>query len=327
MKKSFVAPLLAMVAACAPSSHSIEGKISCSDVQPSSVVPANRIGQRGGGLSYEMLGTEVWDVPDPSTGRAYQVFVSLPASYAEQPDRRFPVLYVTDADYAFPIVRQISRRLNGEGPAVSEFILIGLSYAVGEDGMTSRRRDYTPTPRGAASAPVGSVHGMGSVYLEYIRDHVIPFVASRYRTKEEERYFLGHSYGALLGTQILFSEPGLFRGFILGSPSYWYDAHHMNRVEESFAARNSDLPARIYMYVGEYEETRLGDPRFAKRYNMVTDSRRMVSSLRSRNFPSLQVHLDVLKDEDHLSVAPGGFTRGLKFIFAEAEAPSDGRDH
>ncbi len=38
--------------------------------------------------------------------------------------------------------------------------------------------------------------------------------------------FLGHSYGALLGTQILFTEPGMFNGYVLGSPSLWYDKRH-----------------------------------------------------------------------------------------------------
>lgn len=102
--------------------------------------------QRGEGQPYEVAGSEVWSVPDPVSGRDYQVFVALPASYAEQPERRYPVLYVTDADYAFPLLRQISRRLNVEGPRVEDFILVGLSYAKGDGGMQSRRRDYTPTP-------------------------------------------------------------------------------------------------------------------------------------------------------------------------------------
>ena len=54
-------------------------------------------------------------MPDPISGRRYQVFVHLPPSYAQPADRRYPVMYVTDADYAFPIIRQIGRRLNGEG--------------------------------------------------------------------------------------------------------------------------------------------------------------------------------------------------------------------
>src|SRR5262245_43629213 len=79
--------------------------------QPAKVQPGN-------GSPYILTGTEVWDVPDPASKRVYQVFVSLPASYEKEPNRRYPVLYVTDAGYAFPVIREVSRRLNVEGPQI-----------------------------------------------------------------------------------------------------------------------------------------------------------------------------------------------------------------
>ena len=266
-------------------------------------------GQRGQGQPYEIIGSEVWNVPDPTSGREYQVFVSVPPSYADAPGRRYPVLYVTDADYAFPLVRGIARRLNVEGPAVEEFILVGLSYAVEDDPVTSRRRDYTPTwPRNAASAG-GDPHGGADTYVAYLRDQVIPFVAGRYRSNEDRRMLLGHSYGALLATQVLFSEPELFSGYVLGSPSFWYDGNVMDGAERRYAAGHDDLDASVYMYVGEYEQ-----PSHGKRYDMVGDARRMHATLRGRSYPSLRIRLDVLDDEDHLSVAPRGFTHGLKYL-------------
>lgn len=276
--------------------------------------------QRGEGLPYEISDTQVWDVPDPVSGRSYQVFVALPPSYSEQPDRRYPVLYVTDADYAFPVIKQIGRRLNVERPTVEEFILIGLSYAKGEGGMQSRRRDYTPTPNGPSTAPADAEHGKAAAYAAYVRDQVLPFVAERFRTDERRRLFLGHSYGALLGSEILFSEPRLFDGYILGSPSFWYDRQHMAEREKAYAAKHKDLPARVYMYIGEYEEMRPGDPRYAKDVNMVTDTQTMDRALRSRNYPSLRLETEVLGDEDHVTVAPRGFTRGLKYLLP-AKAP------
>jgi predicted alpha/beta superfamily hydrolase len=65
----------------------------------------------------------------------------LPPSYRKQPERKYPVLNVTDADYAFPLIKQIARRLNVENPTVEEFILVGLSYAKGG------RRDAKPSTR------------------------------------------------------------------------------------------------------------------------------------------------------------------------------------
>jgi len=265
--------------------------------------------QLGGGSPYVLFGTEVWDVPDPVSQRGYQVFVSLPASYAKAANRRYPVLYVTDANYAFPVIREISRRLNVEHPQIADFILVGLSYAKGEDGTQSRDRDYTPTPNGPRGAPAGAVHGHGMAYQAYLRDRVMPFIAQRYRTDPRRALFLGHSYGALLGAQILFTDPGMFSGYILGSPSLWYDKHHIFSMEAMYAAGHRDLPAKVYMYAGEYETNR-----FNRTNDLVADNRELEGRLKKRKYPNLVLKSDVLNDEDHLSVAPRGFTHGLKYL-------------
>lgn len=271
--------------------------------------------QTGMGGPYVLLGTEVWDVPDPVSMRGYQVFVSLPASYAKEPQRRYPVLYVTDAGYAFPIVREIARRLNGEGPQVEEFILVGLSYANGDDPKLSRNRDYTPTANGPKRAPAGSDHGHGAAYQAYLRDQVKPFIAGRYRTDPKRALFLGHSYGGLLGAQILFTEPDLFSGYILGSPSFWFDDRHIFLLESAYAAKHRDLAAKVYLYVGEHESLR-----HRRRVEMVGDNRAFEALLKKRAYPSLSLKSDVLNDEDHVSVAPRGFTHGLKFLLPARRA-------
>jgi predicted alpha/beta superfamily hydrolase len=272
--------------------------------------------QAGEGLAYEIVGSEVWDVPDPVSGRGYQVFVALPPSYATQPNRRYPVLYVTDADYAFPIIRQIGRRLNVEGPQIKEFILVGLAYAKGEDGKVSRQRDYTPTPRGPSTATAGAVHGQGKAYQRYLADQVKPFIATRYRTDPAASFFLGHSYGSLLGAQILLTQPELFNGYVLGSPSLWYDKRHALKMEEIYAKNNKDLSAKVYLYVGAYEALRKGDRRYNQSVDMVADNKAFEAALKSRHYPNLQLKSVVLEDEDHLTVAPRGFTQGLKYLLS-----------
>ncbi|MCC4609790.1 alpha/beta hydrolase-fold protein [Xanthomonas campestris] len=271
--------------------------------------------QRGEGHPYQLADTAVWNVPDPVSGRTYQVFVALPRGYADTPQRRYPVLYATDGDYAFPLVKAIARRLNGEGPAIEDFILVGLSYALGDEPMPSRRRDYTPTPEEGPGAPPVATHGKSAAYIAYLRDQVLPFIAQHYRTDEQRRLYLGHSYGGLLGTEILLSTPQMFSGYILGSPSYWYGAHVMAQREAAYATTHTDLPAQVYLYVGEYEQVR-----YHKNYDMVPDARRMVQTLRTRHYPSLRIDLDVLNDEDHLSVAPRGATHGLKTLLGTATA-------
>lgn len=280
---------------------------------PAQAQPTPKV-QPGEGRPYEIPDSEVWDVPDPVSARGYQVFVALPPSYAKQPQRRYPVVYVTDADYAFPIIRQLGRRLNVEGPRIEEFILVGLSYGKGEDGGVSRQRDYTPTPNGPSTAPANAIHGQARAYQQYLRDQVKPFIASRYRADPAKAIFLGHSYGALLGTQILFTEPGLFNSYILGSPSLWYDKRHALALEARYAKQHQDLAANVFLYVGAYEALRKGDKRYNQTVDMVADNRALESALLSRKYPGLKLKSAVLNDEDHLTVAPRGFTQGLNYL-------------
>lgn len=264
------------------------------------------------GGPYVLQGTQVWNVPDPVSGRNYQVFVSLPPSYEDEPNRLYPVLYVTDPDYAFPIIRQIARRVNLEGPVVQDFILVGLSYADGDKGAASRRRDYTPTPNGPNNS-AGDIHGGGAAYQTYLKSQALPFIEQKFRADPERRILLGHSYGGLLGAQILFSDPAMFSSYVLGSPSLWYDKRHMLRVEADYARTHNDLKAQVFMYVGGYEVPG-PDRRNTSGANLVADMKTLQRNLLSRNYPGLKVSSIVLEDEDHLTVAPIGFTRALEAV-------------
>lgn len=266
------------------------------------------------GRPYVLKDTQVWTVPDPVSGRDYEVFVSLPASYEAEPQRRYPTLYVTDADYAFPIIRQITRRINLDGPVTQDFILVGLSYAKGEGGAASRSRDYTPVPCKPESR-CALAHGGGGAYQAYLKSEVLPFIEGRFRADPEGRVLMGHSYGGLLGAQILFTDPTLFQTYVLGSPSFWFGQRHIMTMEADYAQAHTDLPAEVFMYIGAFE-TPGPTPRHALRYDMVGEMAAMEQVLKSRNYPSLSVRSTVLADEDHLTVAPVGFTRTLLAVLS-----------
>ena len=264
------------------------------------------------GSPYVLKGTQVWTVPDPVSGRDYEVFVSLPASYEAEPQRRYPTLYVTDADYAFPIIRQIARRVNLNRPVIQDFILVGLSYAKGDDGAASRSRDYTPVPCRPESR-CDLTHGGGDAYQAYLKDEVLPFIEGRFRADPEARVLLGHSYGGLLGAQILFTDPTMFQSYVLGSPSFWFGQRHIMGMEADYARAHTDLPAEVFMYIGAFE-TPGPTPRHATRYDMVGQMIAMEQVLNARAYPNLKVRSTVLADEDHLTVAPVGFTRALMAV-------------
>ncbi|MGC1304336.1 MAG: alpha/beta hydrolase-fold protein [Caulobacteraceae bacterium] len=268
---------------------------------------------------YVLSGTEVRTLHAKTLGRDYQLFVSLPVAYARRPGHRFPVLFVTDADYAFPLLRSIVRRVGAQGAGLEDMVIVGLSYAAGDTPEYSRRRDYTPTADGDKAAvsdmpgrPV--TYGEGPAYQRFIAEQVFPLVAGAYRVDMHDKTYLGHSYGGLLGVQMLLSDPAMFEHYIIGSPSLWFGHRVMFDHERAYAATHTDLPADVFMAVGGYETINPGDSRYNKTVDMVGDLRRLQQALAARRYPGLKLQMQVIQDEDHLSVFPAIATRGMKAI-------------
>ena len=266
---------------------------------------------------YVLDDTEVQDVHARALNRDYQVFVALPDSYRSS-NRRYPVLFVTDANYAFPVARGIAQRL-AKHAGMEEAIVVGLSYAKGDSPVFSRRRDYTPTvPRSqdTTSDMPGRAPAFGEAqsYGRFIAADVFPMIAARYRADMNRKIFVGHSYGSLLGLQILLSEPGTFDHYILGSPSLWFDRGVMFDREKEYARGHKDMPASVFFGIGGRETLAANRQRSRTEENadMVADLCDFDAALKTHRYPNLKMKLEVFADEDHASVFPLVLTHGLR---------------
>ena len=239
-------------------------------------------------------------LPDPVSGRKYQLFVSLPDSFDSANPALHPLLLMADGARAFP--HHICDVRDAAKSEQKDLIVVGLGYAEGESLEDSRRRDYTPTPQPST----GHVYGGSAAYQAYIRDDVIPFAEAHYHTDPARRIFWGHSYGGLLATTMLLSNPGMFRTYIIGSPSLWYDKHVILAIEKQFAAAHKRLPANVYLYVGENEARRYDATRHGFTQDMVQDAKHFESLLTSRHYEELTTEFKIVPGRDHVgSVGPG----------------------
>jgi predicted alpha/beta superfamily hydrolase len=269
---------------------------------------------------YELPSTEVHRIDAKALGRAYDVVVWLPPSYASSPDRKYPVLFTTDMPQSLPLVIGLHRRLRASERGLEDAIIVGLGYAVGDTGEYSRRRDYTPTPHGDIDAvsdmpgrPVA--YGEAEGYRLHLRDEVFPYLQSRYRIDPARRIYAGHSYGGLFGTHVLLTEPTMFRKYILMSPSLWYGRRLMIARERGYATRHKDMPADAYFLIGGEETVPDPDtePFGQSRMAMVEDMDELTSTLKGRNYPSLKVQSRVFPGEDHGSVYPDALRAGMEW--------------
>lgn len=266
---------------------------------------------------YVLDNTEVRELRSPALKRDYQLMVALPESYAGS-QRRYPVLFVTDANYAFPVVRNIAQRL-AKHAGMEEVIVVGLSYAKGDSGGYSRRRDYTPSvPRrgGYTSDMPGRkpAFGEAAAYGRFIAAEVFPVIAAQYRADMGRKAFVGHSYGSLLGLELLLTRPATFDYYILGSPSLWFDGGVMFEREKAYAAGHRDLAASVYFGIGGRETLAPGKQRSRAEEDadMVADLKEFDAALRAHRYPGLRTRLEVFPGEDHASVFPILLTHGLR---------------
>lgn len=262
---------------------------------------------------YTVPNTEVIALRSKQTGANYQLFVALPPDYRTS-KKTYPVVYMLDADYSFALVRNIVQHFV-EREDLPPMILVAIAYPGAASDRAvyrmNRTRDYTPAyaPDGGYGAEYQKVSGGGPKFRAFIATELIPLIERRYRADISDRTIVGHSYGGLFGTYVLFTQPGLFKRYILISPSLWYSNRIALTMEEAAAAAGMRPDARVFFAVGSQEN----QPAINRA--MVDDLSELVAKLKSRNNPRLVVRYRIYEGETHNSVFPGAVTRGLLTVF------------
>ena len=156
--------------------------------------------------------------------------------------------------------------------------------------------------------------GEADAYGRFIATEVFPVIAQNYRADMNRKIFVGHSYGSLLGMQVLLTTPRTFEHYILGSPSLWNDAGIMFDREQEYAKRNKDLPASVFFGVGAKETLAPGKKRSRAEEDadMVADLRDFDATLVSYRYLNLKTRLKVFADVRHASVFLLVLTHGLR---------------
>ncbi len=264
--------------------------------------------------------TEVRLLKSSIVNDTYRLHISLPITYANS-NRTYPVVYLTDGNGLFPLVRCIVEALSG-GLEIPRLIIVAIGYDTdnAREWGRYRERDLLPTNASARDASrrqeftkTGIRRGQAGAFLRFIREELKPFINANYRTIPEDSTYVGNSYGGLFGLYVLFHHPDTFNRYVIGSPAI----HHDNRItltyESNYAVNHDDLPARVFMSVGAREE--LDDPLIDPSFQFVTNVKTLAKTLQERRYPGLQLTTHVFEDETHFSVIPATFSRGLRAVF------------
>ncbi len=255
---------------------------------------------------FQIADSKIITIDSKVLGRKYDLFIKVPRGYFREKNKAmtYPVLYLNDAPHTFKVASGVTHF-----PQMDKAIVVGVSFAHGENGQHSRVRDLTPivddtwTKYKTGGAPN---------YLKFIENEVIAYIEDNYRANPNQRILSGHSLGGSFGTWVLLTKPELFSSYILTSPSLWYKKHWIFSLEEQFHLENRALKANLYFATGSLET--IGDGMY---YEMADDQVRFVKQLLSRNYQGLTIEEEIVKGTDHYSTFPVGLSKGLLFTYKQ----------
>jgi predicted alpha/beta superfamily hydrolase len=246
-------------------------------------------------------GSELRTFNSKIINQEYVLHIQVPAGYATS-TKKYPVVYLMDSQWDFALLAALYGEQYYDG-FIPETIIVGVTWGGPHPNPDSlRTRDYTPTKQ-----PNAPQSGGAPAFLSFMKNELFPFIESNYKADKNNRSLMGCSLGGLFTLFALFTEPGLFQGYVAASPAIgWDNGVLFNKYEKEYFAKNPTAPAQVYISMGGVER---GVPDFEKFVKLLTD----------RNYKNIHLKTRVLENIGHSGTKGEGYERGLQYIY---ERPS-----
>lgn len=264
----------------------------------------------------QLANTETFTFQSETVGDEFFIKVAYPRDYA-QSSKRYPVLYVTDAETNFGALQYVAQRL-AKDKLIPELILVGVAYDTSyDDFYRLRARDLRPTLPDDPKLDQGGRpdEGKGQMFAEFLRSELFPHIDATYRTKAGDRAYYGHSYGGLFGVWSFMYETDLFNRYVILSPSLWWGELWWGRPRVSHGyyilpvrAETDGTPetdARVFVASGELE------PRIDELQALWADT------IRPKLDPSVAMRDLIYEDETHRTIFGRGVMDGLRYVYQD----------
>ncbi|MFU7528941.1 alpha/beta hydrolase-fold protein [Qipengyuania sp. ASV99] len=257
---------------------------------------------------YEMPRTEVVPIQDSGADRQYELYIKLPEDYADNPDTKYPVIYTTDAVVHMDMLSGATEFL------MPDVILVGISYQkdFGDEWPhASRFRDYTVTAFDNPEYQARFQAGQAGHHLDFIRNEVMPYVESTYRTDPRENTYFGYSLGAAFGAYTLLARPDTFKNYILGSPAFSQRGlQYIDELEAETALRQDTANVNVFVSLGELEESE------------VEEVGHFMRVLRRRDRSDITLMgLEIIEGSNHSTAFPETVVRAVRWLFDRSSKP------
>lgn len=239
----------------------------------------------------------------PQLKKKRRVVALLPYDYAENAQKRYPVLYLQDAQNLFDKKSPYGNWAVDKKLAVlaergmGDIIVIAIDH-----GGSERINEFLP-PIPTSSGKMGRSEGRG--YVNFIAKNLKKHIDEHYRTLPERQHtgIGGSSMGGLITVYAGLMYPNIFGKLMIFSPSLWA----VNAVAFDTIHFFQPIPTRIYAYAGGKEGS-----------NMVPNVSRFFNTIKQKGLDASQVLFKISIDPDgeHNEIRWGQeFPKAIEWLF------------
>lgn len=217
------------------------------------------------------------------------------------PTDSLPIVFVLDSDMSFGLTYDIVRWLNW-GQEIPPVAIIGISYGTGQkDWWDKRSRDYTPSKNLIKIWGEWPYSGGGDNFKKFLELELFKFIKDEFNLKSENKTIIGLSFGGLICTDILFSNPALFDNYIILGPALLWNDKEIFKKENKYFESHKTLNTNVFTAIGILDDKTITEP-----------WTEFVTLIKARNYSGLTFNTWIIDKETHLSMLPAGLYRGLK---------------
>jgi predicted alpha/beta superfamily hydrolase len=240
----------------------------------------------GGGGGSSTANAQVQVLTDsffmPQLNRYRRIWVYLPPDYDSLPGKRYPVIYMHDAQNLFDNLTAFAGEweidesltaLHQQGDHGA--IVVGINNGGGQ-----RINEYSPW----VNAQYGG--GQGDDYVDFIVQTLKPYVDQQFRTDSTRSgtAIWGSSMGGLISQYAAMQHQSVFSKVGVFSPSLWFS----NEVFSQVSALGKQFPMKFFILAGAQESA-----------TMVTLATQLKNDLLANGFGPAEVELVVKADGQH----------------------------
>jgi predicted alpha/beta superfamily hydrolase len=189
----------------------------------------------------------------PQLGRRRRVWIYLPADYAQQPARRYPVLYLHDGQNVFDEATSFAGEW-GIDETLDELYASGrdatgcIVVAV-DNGGEFRGDEYVPWRNKTVKTG-----GQGAAYADFLALTLKPFIDRSFRTQPDAAHtgIAGSSLGGLISVYAALRYPKVFGRVGAFSPAFWI----CNDKLLTYVKKHPPMPSTKFYFVGGLKESK-----------------------------------------------------------------------